>query len=288
MDGWLFIVTADVYKSTIPNGRKVKHRKYYYAKPLRISASDINIRIPKLECLKDKRIAVIGLGALGAPSAIEFAKAGVSELRIVDYDKVDAATTVRWPIGLTAAGYPKTLVVENFIKTNYPYTNISSFNLRIGSNRAAADTPTDSILPFELDSLNQLFDGISLLYDASAEEGVTHFLSVEARKRNIPFVNIWATEGALGGQVLRVIPGQTEGCWMCSMYHRLDEKITAPPFDVNGKIQTRGCGDITFTGAGFDLQNITLAGVRMAVSILSKECENSYPLLTGILVCYQC
>jgi hypothetical protein len=56
-----------------------------------------------------------------------------------------------------------------------------------------------------------------------------------------------------------------------------DNADLVPPADSNGEIQPPGCGDITFTGAGFDLQQISLAGVRLAISTLCRGNENAYP-----------
>ncbi len=51
-----------------------------------------------------------------------------------------------------------------------------------------------------------------------------------------------------------------------------------PPADPSGKIQAIGCGDITFTGTSFDLNNLVLAGVRSSVNILSEGAEQEgYP-----------
>ncbi|MET3524903.1 hypothetical protein ABID25_006774, partial [Mesorhizobium abyssinicae] len=47
--------------------------------------------------------------------------------------------------------------------------------------------------------------------------------------------------------------------------------IDRPPGigDPQGLIQPPGCSEATFTGASFDLQELTLEAVRMAVGVLS-------------------
>lgn len=277
MTGWIFLVIFDLYE-----GQKVHRQFCHYAKASRISGNDINIRIPKLKPLQQKSIAVIGLGSLGAPSAIEFARNGIGELRLLDYDTVDTATTVRWPLGISAAEVTKTTAIKNFIETNYPFTKVEFLNLKIGGIRALGNTPCDHFLPFDLPEIDKILNNVSLVFEASAEEGVTHFFAEECRRRKIFFVSIEATQGAVGGQILRVIPGKTEGCWMCSMWQRYTNenhqaKIDAAPFENNGKIQANGCGDITFTGTSFDLQNLVSAGVRLAVSSLCEGIKDAYP-----------
>jgi molybdopterin/thiamine biosynthesis adenylyltransferase len=281
MTGWIFLVVGDLYQSVKEGGPKARHNFCQYAKASRISGNDINVRIPKLKPLQEKSIAIIGLGSLGAPSAIEFARIGISELRLLDYDTVDVATTVRWPLGISAAEVMKTAAIKDFIESNYPFTKVDVVNLKIGQSRATGETSSDNFLPFDLPEVDKILNNISLVFDASAEGGVTHFFAEECRTRKIPFVSIQATQGAVGGQILRVIPGKTDGCWMCSMWHRhaneKEPKIEAAPFEQSGKIQATGCGDITFTGASFDLQNIVSAGVRLAVSSLCEGIKDAYP-----------
>jgi hypothetical protein len=283
MIGWLFLIVGDFYKPIKEGAPKTRHHFWQYAKASRISGSDIILRIPKLKPLEDKSVAIIGLGSLGAHSAIEFARNGVQKIWLIDYDTVNAATTVRWPLGISAAEKKKTEVIKDFIETNYPFTDVDFLNSKIGQIRATGKTPLGNILPFELPSIDEMLSDVSLVYDATAEVGVSHYFAEECKKRKIPFVSVWATQGALGGQILRVLPGKTEGCWMCSMWHRYKNEnqehanIKAPPFESDAEIQARGCGDITFTGAGFDLQNIVNSGVRLAVSTLCEGVENSYP-----------
>lgn len=280
--GWLFI-TVVMGKEKIENKKAAATfapKPYaYYSKISRINKDAITIRIPKLKALSEKTIAVIGLGALGAPAAIEFAKNGVKELRLMDFDIVEAGTTVRWPLGISIAGLYKTKVLKNFIESNYPFTKVVIENWVIGATRITGDSIDTKNLDSERPLLDKFLDDVSILYDATAEQGITHFLSYEADRRKIPFVSIYATQGALGGMVLRVVPGKNEGCWMCIRLAMDDHTIKEPPADSFGKIQAPGCGNTSFTGAGFDLQNISLGGVRMAMGILCEGDESGYPTL---------
>ena len=266
--GWLFFI-----KSKRTNGAKDEHI-YHYGKALRVTKSGYRQRIPKLKSLADKKIAIIGLGALGGPSAIEFAKNGVGEIRIVDFDYVDPPTTIRWPLGMTAAGLSKTDAIKKFIDTNYPFTNVIPIHLKIGQT-----TPLEYKKGNEGEPLDKIFDGVSLIFDASAEIGVMNYLSYEAKNRNISYISIEGSEGAVGGQVMRVSPNKTQGCWMCLQYAQDGGLIPIPPSEDSGKLQPVGCGDLSFTGTSFDLQNICSSGVRLAVSTLCEGDADGYPSL---------
>lgn len=285
-DGWLIAVgldqpapapTAPIRGSKYPMGgpgrgaklpRGKAVRRCYLARVGRGGRSDLLARAPELSVMPTARIAVIGLGCLGAPSALEFARALTGELRLVEYDHVDVGTTIRWPFGLEAAGHSKLQVIGNLIRANYPFTRIDerrSYGVRIGAPRKPGEISSR-------EALESVLDGATLLYDATAEPGVQHYLTRLAYLRSIPYIGIWGTPGGWGGVVLRIRPGQTSGCWACLRHAFGDGSITHPPGDsTGGDFQPAGCADPTYTAANFDLGQVALMAVRLAVATLSSE-----------------
>ncbi len=53
--------------------------------------------------------------------------------------------------------------------------------------------------------------------------------------------------------------------------------IRSPAGNPSGHIQPIGCASPTYTGAGFDVNMIALAGVRLAVSTFCERAEDGYP-----------
>ncbi len=262
--GWVLLINGFITKSM---GKMLtpKLPNTLVLPIMSVEQEELKARIPKSASLVGKTISVIGLGSLGAPSILEFAKNGVSKLKIMDFDFVDTTTSVRWPLGLDYAGSLKTSALKRFLNNNYPDVEVEIFNHKIGS--------TDFVsFPNENEVLDTFLDNTSLVYDASAEEGVSNLISTLCKYKKIPFIAIEGRRGAWGGIVMRVMPIANKGCWMCLQYSLYkDKKIALPKEDEKGGIQQRGCGDLTFTGSSFDLQNISLAGVRMAVSSLSED-----------------
>lgn len=263
-DGWIFVVRAEELKS-----RRRAARGLYFARAGRAGRADLSSRVPDLAAVGERRVALVGLGGVGAPSALEFARSGIKELRILDHDIVEPGTIVRWPLGMPAAGLGKAEAIGRFVASHYPYTQVVAWPHRIGN--VLGDGPRD------LQVLEELLDGVDLIYDATAEVGLQHLLSDLAGERQIPYVCASTTPGGWGGLVARVRPGQTEGCWSCLQWHLTGNSIPSPPADPAGMIQPRGCADPTFTGAGFDVAEIALAGVRVAVSTLCGAAGKGYP-----------
>jgi hypothetical protein len=220
--------------------------------------------------LRSKVVAQVGVGCLGGPSALEFARAGVAELRVLDDDWIEPGTTVRWPLGLGVAGRLKAEVVSGFIRENYPYTKVNAYRRRLGGIRISGGISDQEVLA-------ELTDGASLIYDASAEFGVQYMLSEYARKREIPYIAVMGTNGGWGGWVVRIRPRQTAGCWACFQSLRFYDNFPGPPAAPAGEFQPVGCSSPTFTGASFDLTHVALQGVRVAVSTMCAGDESGYP-----------
>lgn len=265
-ESWMFVGRIERQGS-----KKNREARTIFVRPARAGRSDFGARTGVFENLSRKRIALVGLGCIGAPSAFEFARCGVAELHVLDFDVVDAGATVRWPLGLRTVGTFKVLAVKGFIDQNYPHTKVIPYPYRIGE----VDIPEPERL--DLNFLEIMLKNVDLVYDASAELGLQHLLSDLAAERKIPYICVSTTPGAWGGAVVRILPEKTEGCWLCYR-HWLNEGVIPPPCrDPSGEVQPAGCASPTFTGAGFDAGEIVLNGVRLAVSTLTAGLPKGYP-----------
>lgn len=294
--GWVFVVRGQTRRVILPqatsnNSRFIPPKGKKGAAPTttpwvqrsvfvragRAGPEDLAQRVPQLASMREARIAMVGLGCIGAPSALEFARAQVAELRMMDGDIVDPGNIVRWPYGLGAAGQSKALVLAGVVNRDYPYTRATAEPRRLGDARAvpagASETPddTDGVI------LERLTANASLIYDASAEFGVQWFLSEYARERSIPYISVTGTQGGWGGRIVRIRPGVTPGCWACMQAAREEGSLPDPPADLAGIIEPAGCAEPTFTAASFDMVSIAMHGVRLAASTLCGGRPGAYP-----------
>lgn len=207
---------------------------------------------------------------------MELARASIGGLRLLDGDHVDAATTLRWPFGLGAAGWPKAWAIAGAIRNDYPYVRLDerlAFAHRLGEARRLAGQAGDKSRS-EAEVLSKMLDGASLLYDACAERAVQYLLSQAARARGLPYVGVQGTPGGWGGMVVCIDPSRTQGCWGC-LQHWLGAPtdvggIPGAPADmVRGDVQAEGCAERTYAGANVDLGEVALMGVRVAMGVLA-------------------
>lgn len=243
----------------------------YLARVGRYTPADVIERAPELRPLLTKSVTIVGLGCIGAPSALEIVRAGIADIRIADFDFFDPATSLRWPRGLSAAGGQKAAILEQQIKSEYPMTRVRSRHVKLGSVTEGEQDDWSIV--------EELLEGTNLLYDASAEPAVQYFLATLARSRGLPYVCVFGTQGGFGGTLVRIRPGQTAGCWMCYLNSNADGRLPVPPArpDDEGRVQPTGCADPTFVGAGFDLGELALSGARLVASTLSAGEKAGYP-----------
>jgi hypothetical protein len=265
---WLFVVRV---RGPLPPDGRVGV-KSYIVKGQRLGRADITARIPELAGLRDKKVAIVGLGALGAPLALELARAQLGELRLVDWDEVEAGNTVRWPLGLSTAGFAKTDALAAFLRANYPLTKLQVANHQIGM-----PTPEGRR---ERQILTEFLSGADLVVGVTAEYGIDHLLTYLASEARLPQVYAWGTPGYWGGGVARVLPGET-GCWYCLKRWHEEDVIPTPPRDPAELVQPRGCAAPTATGASFDLAPVVAQATRVAAQTLLAEAGDGYPRAAG-------
>jgi molybdopterin/thiamine biosynthesis adenylyltransferase len=259
-DGWIFFVQFESLGS---------RQSYYFAKASRIGKTDLSVRVPELSLLRDKVVTVVGLGCVGAPCVIELARAGVGELRIIDDDRVEGGTIVRWPLGLDSIGKYKVSALHEFLNENYPYTKVRTYRHRVG---VAYRQPRS-----DRDLLPKVLKGADILLDASAEDGLSPSLARLADIFGITYLSVSTTPGGWGGQITRIRPDLTDGCWYCMLQLLKDGSIPSPPSNPAELVQPAGCSAPTFTGAEFDIEQISLTAVRIAVSTLCDGMPHAYP-----------
>lgn len=217
--------------------------------------------------LRDKRILVVGLGAVGAPVAVELARNGCGVLHLLEHDTVEPGNTIRWPLGASAWGTYKLDALKKFLNQEYPATDIRP-------NPHCLGQPGDGSfqIPGDDDILNAILSEADLVVDGSVSHGVTTLLAERCRDANVPLISLFATPSLEGGAVVLYV--ENGGCPNCLEYSWEQDLITSPPgLDVEDDVLTQppGCAERTFIGASYDLQELSLQAVRLVVQTLSEE-----------------
>ncbi len=87
--------------------------------------------------LKDAKVLVVGTGGLGSPVLLYLAAAGVGNIGIVDFDKVDDSNLQRQVLfGVGDVGRPKVEAAADRLRALNPYINITTYNVQLHSSNA--------------------------------------------------------------------------------------------------------------------------------------------------------
>lgn len=225
---------------------------------LRAGRSDMGARVPAIVTLAGRKVTVVGVGALGAPIAIDLARNGVGQLTLVDFDVVEPGNSVRWPLGAPAWGKPKIDALKEYIEVNFPGCKVEHRSHALGM----CFTPTDDEL------LAEVLADADLLVDAAASHSVNRLLWDRSQRRGVPMIQLGATPEVRGGTVVHYPIGGP--CVLCLQRARIAGIVDEPTgSDDEKRVQPAGCGERTFVGADYDLQELSLQAIRQAVAVVS-------------------
>lgn len=265
--GWLLCFPWGSRKAFRARNKRGNNRKKVnpaVVPTYRAGEGDLGARAPAVHLLRRKKIAVVGLGAVGAPVVLELARNGCSALHLVDHDTVEPGNAIRWPLGASAWGHRKQDRLAAFIRAEYPWTEVFEHHHSIGAVPHDAPAKADNYL------FNTILRDIDLVIDGTASFGVSMILSDHCRERSLPLISLYATPPAEGGVVARFSP--QSGCPTCLEFAYAARKIERPTgFDDESNLQQPpGCAERTFTGASFDLQELSLQAMRLIVETFTK------------------
>ena len=99
-----------------------------------------------LSKFQSARVAVCGLGGLGSNIAISLARAGIGNLHIIDFDKVDISNLNRQQYFASQLGIYKTEAMLHNLKEISPYCKIKTDCIKINAENAKGLLENDDII----------------------------------------------------------------------------------------------------------------------------------------------
>ena len=174
----------------------------------KVKRSEIFSRVEGIfetDILKDKLVTIIGLGTGGSLAAVELAKCAVGRFRLVDFDILEIHNISRHACGIRDIGRLKTEAVRDDILNINPDAQIEIFNNDITK---------------DIELLDQILKGSDLVLPCTDNKISTFTINErlinfwKEQKISIPAVYAGAYKRAFGGDIIRVIPGETP-CYDC-------------------------------------------------------------------------
>ena len=223
---------------------------------------DIFKRVDKqdgLNRIKDKRVAILGLGALGSTIATELARSGIKDFLLVDYDKLAIENIGRHDLTLRDIDKYKVEAVKEKILDINPQARCRT----VKSNVIDEMTKTLEMLP-KYDIV------VSALDDQEAKSTIDSTLIAAGKK--VIFAGVFYN--AIAGFAL--VSEKKLGCFRClstvmdemARTGKIPDFAALVPKDVD-----YSCGLPSFPGGSINTHTVALLTARLAIDILLQKRE---------------
>jgi len=174
----------------------------------------------KFSELAAKRVAVVGVGGLGATCAEILSRSGVGRLALFDYDTVEEANLNRLVYRTSQLGQPKVNALRAHLADANPDTEVTAYPHDVTNGRGYV------ALAAELQTVDLVLGCVDTF-------GVRLFLNGKCVAANVPLIDGGASEDGISGSVHVVIPKKT-ACYRCNRPALTREPVRTTRRDVTG------------------------------------------------------
>lgn len=212
--------------------------------------------------LKEKKISLLGCGAIGSESADALCKAGIGKLLLVDRKFFRPHNAIRHILGLPMAGMPKAHGLALELALHNPFIEVE------GNPVDLLDSAVDTYLP----------DG-HVAFSSIADDNTEAYLNEQAVAKGRTVFYCRALRGGKAARIFRVIPHK-DACKHClALYHQegnplfpmIEEDPTLPEI-------TNECNDPVRPASAADLKIISGIASRILLEWLEggRQTENHW------------
>ncbi|WP_053955760.1 ThiF family adenylyltransferase [Inediibacterium massiliense] len=243
--------------SMIENGLKFK------LKPLFVERVDKTYLLDRCSCyseLIDKKVLLIGCGSVGGYIAVEIVKAGISNLTLVDDDKLNEENIFRHFLGMQYIKYYKTTALIDYINKNIPYVKMSNCEEKI----------QDALLDKSIE-----LEDYDLIISATGNINVSLWLNkyIYDNDIKVPVIYVWNEPYGIGSHSL-IVSKNNQGCLEC-LFDKDDTGIyDRSSFCAKGQNFVKaisGCGSSYTPFGSLDSIRTALLCLRVTVDFLQNH-----------------
>jgi adenylyltransferase/sulfurtransferase len=158
--------------------------------------------------IREARVAVVGVGALGCAISDQISRAGVRSIRLIDHDVPEISNIQR-----------QVLIDEENVRQRTPKALAASAKLQRANSEVAVEP---LVVKFEADNADDLLKDIDFVFDGTDNFKTRYLLNQRCFELGLP----WFFGGVLGmsGLSFPILPGGP--CLQCVLGPRLpDDKV---------------------------------------------------------------
>lgn len=152
------------------------------------------------DAISGKPVFVLGVGSGGSCVALESTKSGVTDIIIMDHDRVEVGNVMRHVARLSDVGRFKTKVLAELIREKNPYANVRTLEKKVSWDN--------------IEEVRELVTQAAVVLCCTDNRPSKLILNRLCVEENTPLIIAGAFRRAYGGQVLRIRPGESM-CYQC-------------------------------------------------------------------------
>ena len=243
-------------------------------KPIIVKRMDKDYLLPRGGARKEisnKKVCVIGCGAIGGIVAVELAKAGISALLLIDPDRFSEDNLYRHVLGMNdGIGQSKVDCLKKMIESKLPHSTLTAISKRF--DEVVDDGKVD-------------FNEYDVVIDATGKPNVGFQIAryfVSQHSKRLPVIHGWLEPLGIGGHV--VVSNQKDGgCYKC-LFRRTEEGsiYNGASFAAPGQSFSKsmfGCVGMFTPFSSLDAMKTAVMIVEASVKVLIGR-ENKSQLLS--------
>lgn len=222
--------------------------------------------------LDKKRVAIVGCGSVGGGIAVQLAKAGIGELCLIDFDKMEVENIYRHTLGATALnnetdGLYKTDALRFQIESDIPYIKVINHHDHL-LNLAASK------------SFFNFFDAIVVATGDFTSELVfnKNHKSNDDFSKIVPVIYAWQEGFGIGGHSICVSNNKASGCLEClyTNEHGFEPhpKTSLIKYGQTISKHLGGCSGVFTPYSFLDASQTALLATRMTLDALQGQVVN--------------
>jgi molybdopterin-synthase adenylyltransferase len=231
--------------------------------PLTLYRQDKTYLLPRggaTSFVQDKKVALIGCGAVGGYIAIQLIQSGILNLTLVDHDLLTSENVFRHVLGKEYLGKSKADALKIELENKYPYVTVKSLSIPI--EEAISKTIFDPS-KFDLIIMATGDDNLSLK--------INKLLYLQGTRT--PVLYSWLEPYGIGGHVFVINKGN-KGCFQClfTSLHKGCEFSNRASFVAPGQSFTKdisGCANRFTPFSALDASSTSSLAIRIAVKTLT-------------------
>lgn len=152
--------------------------------------------------LKGKKVAIVGVGGLGATCAEILTRCGIGRIALFDFDKLEEANLNRLIFKTDQVGMYKVEALKDYLLAANPEIEIATYPFDVTDGKG-------------YDSFNEEAGKSDLVLGCVDSFQVRLYLNSVSIKLNVPLIDGGASLDGVNGSVHVIIPGKTP-CYRCN------------------------------------------------------------------------